>query len=63
MENINEVKESINVLREKLYVKIDDIKDLDDEKVVELSGQLDYLIIEYIKIENIYKLENNMDKL
>lgn len=63
MENTNSIKENINELREKLYSKIEAVKNLTDEKVIELSGQLDHLIAEYIKTERLCKLAEDVNKL
>lgn len=63
MENMDSIKEKINELREMLYSKIEGVKDLKDEKVIELSRQLDYLIAEYIRAERLCGLASDVNKL
>lgn len=63
MENMNSIKEKINELREILYSKIEGVKDLKDEKVIELSRQLDYLIAEYIMAERLCGIAGDVNKL
>ena len=51
MENLNEISNNIEILREKMYKEIEKQGNVESEKVLAISHELDEMLLEYHRLK------------